>query len=246
MPGLVVKGRGTPITGVVLECLDDRVQLRDRNGAEHWFRLLPGGFEIDGSPVTLTRPSPAAEAAPAKRTASGSIATPREGARVARASRILVEGRHDAELLERVWGDDLRAEGIVVEMLDGADNLEEAVRGFGPGPRRRLGVLVDHLVEGSKESRIAATITHPDVLIVGHPYVDVWQAIKPSVVGRTSWPDVPRGQPWKEGIIAALGSTMEPAEFWRALLARLDDWTQLEAPLIGAVEELIDFVSVTT
>ena len=29
-------------------------------------------------------------------------------ARVARASRIFVEGRHDAELVEKVWGDDLR------------------------------------------------------------------------------------------------------------------------------------------
>ena len=156
----------------------------------------------------------------------------------------MVEGRHDAELVERVWGDDLRAEGIVVELLDGADNLEEVVRGFGPGPRRRLGVLLDHLVDGSKETRIAATITHPDVLIVGHPFVDIWQAIKPGVIGLGAWPQIPLGQPWKEGIMAAVGATGEPGVFWRDLLARIDDWTQIESPLIGAVEQMIDFVSV--
>jgi hypothetical protein len=104
-------------------------------------------------------------------------------------------------------------------------------------------VLLDHLVDGSKEQRIAERIDHPDVLIVGHPFIDIWQAVKPSVLGIAAWPDVPKGTPWKEGTIAALGSTLEPSEFWRALLARLDDWTQLEAPLIGAVESLIDFVS---
>jgi hypothetical protein len=30
---------------------------------------------------------------------------------VARASRIYVEGKHDAELVEKIWGDDLRAIG---------------------------------------------------------------------------------------------------------------------------------------
>ena len=244
IPGMVIKQRGSPITGTIIECLDDRVLVRDRLGSEHWMRLSPGGFEVDGSPVTLQKPvHHPADAAPS-RTASGSIAVPNQGARIARASRIMVEGRHDAELVERVWGDDLRAEGIVVELLDGADNLEEVVRGFGPGPRRRLGVLLDHLVDGSKETRIAATITHPDVLIVGHPFIDIWQAIKPGVIGLGAWPQIPLGQPWKEGIMAAVGATGEPGVFWRDLLARIDDWTQIESPLIGAVEQMIDFVSV--
>ena len=67
-------------------------------------------------------------------------------------SRIWVEGIHDAELIEKVWGADLRAEGVVVEQLEGADDLAERVRGFRPGDRRRLGILLDHLVDGSKES----------------------------------------------------------------------------------------------
>ena len=49
-------------------------------------------------------------------------------------------------------------------------------------------MLVDHLVPDSKESRIAdAVMASPgaagNVLIVGHPYVDVWQAIRPAVLG---------------------------------------------------------------
>src|SRR5205807_1626940 len=108
--------------------------------------------------------------------------------------------------------------GVVVEPLDGVDALPDAVRGFGPGPGRRLGVLVDHLVAGTKESRIVASVTSPDVLVTGHPYVDIWQAVKPARLGIRAWPVVPRGQPWKEGVCAALG-VAEPAELWRRILA---------------------------
>jgi hypothetical protein len=117
-------------------------------------------------------------------------------ARVAKASRILVEGGHDAELLEKVWGDDLRYEGIVIERLDGMDDLAAVVADFRPGPGRRLGVLLDHLVDGSKESREAAKIDHPHVLITGTPYVDVWEAVRPAVAGIDAWPDVPVGAQW--------------------------------------------------
>jgi hypothetical protein len=162
---------------------------------------------------------------------------------VAKASRILVEGRHDAELVEKVWGDDLRVEGVVVELLDGADNLAEIVRAFGPRPGRRLGVLLDHLVGGSKEQRIAAAVDHPDVLVTGHPFVDIWQAIRPSVAGIPAWPDVPRGRPWKEGVMEALGVRGEPGAYWQHVLGRVTAWTDLEPALIGAVEQLIDFVT---
>lgn len=79
-------------------------------------------------------------------------------ARTALASRIYVEGRHDAELVEQVWGADLRVEGVVVEYLGGVDDLAAIVAEFNPGPGRRLGVLVDHLVTGSKEARIADSV----------------------------------------------------------------------------------------
>jgi hypothetical protein len=241
-PGLVVTERGSPYPLVVLEAATDRMLVRDRRGAEHWLRPRPGGFEVDGRPVTLVPPRAPATAPPA-RTASGSFAAPDPSARVARASRLLVEGRHDAELVERVWGDDLRAEGVVVELLDGADHLTEVVSRFGPRPGRRLGVLLDHLVDGSKESRLAATISHPDVLVTGHPFVDIWQAVKPSVAGIPAWPDVPRGVPWKEGTLAALGVDAEPGTYWRRLLAKVTSWTDLEPELLNAVEQLIDFVT---
>jgi hypothetical protein len=161
---------------------------------------------------------------------------------MARASRLLVEGVHDAELVEKVWGDDLRVEGVVVELLDGADNLQEIVRSFGPRSGRRLGVLLDHLVDNSKETRIAAGVDHPDVLVTGHPYVDIWAAVKPSVVGIAAWPDVPKGQPWKEGICAALGVD-DPRLFWKKILNSISSYSDLQPPLVGAVEQLIDFVT---
>jgi hypothetical protein len=144
--------------------------------------------------------------------------------------------------VERIWGDDLRIEGVVVEPLSGVDHLPEAVREFGPGPGRRLGVLVDHLVPGSKEQRIAASVESEYVLVTGHPYVDVWQAVRPSVVGIAAWPEVPRGIPWKEGVCAALG-VGEPAELWRHIMSRVDGYRDVETPLITAIERLIDHVT---
>jgi hypothetical protein len=244
-PGLVVKQRGTPISGTVLGVVNGYLHVRDRQGFEHRMTLLTGGFEVDGQVVTLVEPRGVApgSAAP-RRTASGSVAAPRSTpAQVARASRMLVEGVHDAELVEKVWGDDLRGEGVVVERLDGADHLDDVVRAFGPRPGRRLGVLLDHLVEGSKEARIAATVADPNVLITGHPYVDIWQAVKPAVLGIEVWPTVPMGEPWKDGVLRRLGVDDEPGRFWRHLLGKVTSWTDLETPLIGAVEELIDFVT---
>ena len=244
-PGLVVKQRGTPITGTVVGVVNGVLHVRDRRGFEHRMTLLRGGFEVEGRIVTLVEPRSPAPGGPAvaARTASGSLAAPKAPAQVARASRILVEGLHDAELVERVWGDDLRVEGVVVEQLEGADHLDEVIRGFAPRPGRRLGVLLDHLVEGSKEHRIAARVAGPDVLVTGHPFVDIWQAVKPSVLGIDHWPEVPRGEPWKEGVLSRLSLDMEPGRFWRQLLGRVTSWTDLEPPLIGAVEQLIDFVT---
>jgi hypothetical protein len=175
-------------------------------------------------------------------TSSGSIAVAGHRARVARASRILVEGVHDAELVERVWGDDLRVEGVVVERLDGLDHLAAAVAGFGPGPGNRLGVLVDHLVPGTKEARLAATVTHPHVLVTGTPFVDVWEAVKPAVVGIEAWPDVPKGVDWKTGVCQRLG-VEDPTAMWRRILASVRTYDDLQPALVGAVERLIDFVT---
>ena len=226
----------------------DTVVLEDRHGTRREFPLLPAGFMVDGRLVTLTRPAfaPSAAKPTRTRTASGSIAVPDAPARVARASRIWVEGVHDAALVERIWGDDLRIEGVVVEPLDGIDDLAAHVRAFAPGPGRRIGVLADHLVAGSKESRIVADVQRSPfgahVLVTGHPYVDIWQAVKPSALGIDRWPDVPRGTDWKSGICSALGVS-DPREMWRKVLASVDGYSDVEVPLLRAVEELIDFVT---
>ena len=221
----------------------DTVTLADRFDRQRQFPMLPASFLLEGELVTLIRPA-AAAAAPSRpgRTASGSVAVAGVTAQVAKASRIWVEGVHDAALVERIWGEDLRIEGIVVEPLGGIDELAEHVRRFRPGTGRRLGVLVDHLVPGSKETRIAATVTSPHVLINGHPYVDIWQAVKPTALGIQAWPVIPPGRPWKEGVCAAAG-VADPADMWRRVLAGVSSYRDVETPLINAMERLIDFVT---
>jgi hypothetical protein len=243
--GLVVEEAGGGFCGAVVACEKHVVTLEDRFGRQRVFPLTRAAFLLEGKPVTLVRPAAAGPAAtgPA-RTASGSLAAPRPArARVARASRIYVEGRHDAELVERVWGDDLREVGVVVEYLEGVDDLPAIVSQFAPGPRRRLGVLVDHLVAGSKESRIAASVTSPQVLIVGHPFIDIWQAVKPAALGIGGWPAVSRGTSWKEGVLRALGWGTDTGAAWRRILAAVGSYADLEPELLGRVEELIDFVT---
>ncbi|MFI7098758.1 DUF3097 domain-containing protein [Streptomyces sp. NPDC050161] len=246
-PDLVVEEVTTGFCGAVIRCEKSAqgptVTLEDRFGKHRVFPMEPRGFLLEGKVVTLVRPAGRpAPSAPA-RTASGSVAVPGARARVARAGRIYVEGRHDAELVERVWGDDLRIEGVVVEYLEGIDDLPAIVRSFSPGPDARLGVLVDHLVPGSKESRIAAEVTGEHALVVGHPYIDVWEAVKPSSVGIPGWPSVPRGQDWKTGVCRALGWPENTGAAWQRILSGVRSYRDLEPALLGRVEELIDFVT---
>lgn len=243
--GLVVEDVQTGFCGAVVSWDKHGVTLEDRHGRRRAFPL-GAGFHFEGRPVALVRPRSPVTTRPA-RTASGSIAVMGQHARVARESRIYVEGKHDAELVEKVWGDDLRVEGVVVEELGGADDLVEIVREFAPGPGRRLGVLLDHLVDGSKESRIAAEAIRfagPDhLLVLGHPYVDVWQAVRPSVLGLDAWPEVPKGRPWKEGVLEAAGWPVDTVTAWRRILGSVRSYADLEPALLGRVEELIDFVT---
>jgi DUF3097, C-terminal domain/DUF3097, N-terminal domain len=247
--GMVVEDAQTGYVGAVVRVEYGRMELEDRGGRRKPFPVGPG-YLIHGKPVILTAPRQAAPAS-LTRTASGSVAVPGAKARVALSSRIYVEGRHDAELVEQVWGDDLRIEGVVVEYLGGVDDLAGIVEQFRPAPGRRLGVLVDHLVAGSKESRIADDVRRgpggAHTLVVGHPFIDIWQAVKPERLGIPAWPSVPRGVDWKHGVCRALGwphaRQADIAKAWQRIRGRVRDWNDLEPALIGRVEELIDFVT---
>ena len=249
--------------GLVVECADSgwcgaivgwdktslgwAVRLEDRRGAVRVFPAEPAAFLLEGRPVTLQRPRSAAPAAQAAtRTASGSIASAeRHVARVARQSRIWVEGTHDAELLEKVWGSDLRELGVVVEPLGGIDDLVAAVAQFEPSPQRRLVVLVDHLVPHSKETRIASEVERrwsPHARVLGHPFVDIWAGVRPSALGLQAWPEIPRGTPWKAGICAALGWPADERAAWRRILGAVRTYSDLEPSVLGRVEEAIDLV----
>ncbi|QFG68894.1 DUF3097 domain-containing protein [Ornithinimicrobium pratense] len=257
--GLVVEDVDTGWCGAVVRVEKaggmQVVHLEDRRGKVKGFPLGPG-FLLEGSPVVLTAPTAerraqvAAAKQAARRTASGSVRVNGQPARVASGSRIWVEGRHDAELVEKVWGDDLRVEGVVVEMLDGVDDLAGEIRRFAPTAQRRLGVLVDHLVPGTKESRIvaAAEKVSQHVRILGHPYVDVWQSVKPARLGLQSWPVIEKGRSWKHGVLAELGwphtSQTDVALGWKKILSSVRSYSDLEPTLLASVEELIDFVTV--
>ncbi|MFJ4158640.1 DUF3097 domain-containing protein [Microbacterium testaceum] len=246
---LVVEVAGTDFVGAVTRVDGMNVELEDRFGKRRLFPL-GGGFLVDGKPVVLKAPATAPKGR--TRTASGSFAAEDQRARTARASRIFVEGKHDAELVEKVWGADLRAEGVVVEFLEGVDLLEEKLDAEPPTAERRYGVLVDHLVPNSKESRIAEKIARgrhgAHVRIVGHPFVDVWQCVTPRALGIAAWPEVPRGIEWKVGVCRALGWPAEEqadtARAWQHILSKVTTFRDLEPALLGRVEELIDFVTV--
>jgi Protein of unknown function (DUF3097) len=246
---LVVEVAADGFCGAVVGVASGLVELEDRHGRRRLFPVGPG-FLVDGADVVLTPPAPVTSRVP-QRTASGSFAAPETRARVARASRILVEGRHDAELVEKVWGDDLRAEGVVVEYLQGIDLLNSALDAEPPSAERRYGVLVDHLVAGSKETRIADAIARGPhgrhIRIVGHPHVDVWQCVTPRAMGIERWPDVPRGTDIKVGTCRALGwpsdTPADLARAWQRILGRVHSYRDLDPALLGRVEELIDFVT---
>ena len=251
--------------GMVLEDLNGwvgEVVRAERIGGEIFFGLedahgrvknfpLGIGYFLEGEPVEIVAPTPR-KTSGRKISRSGSVAVENAPARVARASRIWVEGLHDAELVEKVWGHDLRVEGIVVEPLHGVDDLATAVEEFSPGPERRLGILVDHLLKGTKEERVVAeALAVPgaagNIKIVGHPFIDIWQGVKPQVLGIPAWPQVPRGEDWKKGILRRLGqphqNQEDVANAWKRILSRVDSYSDLDPTLLGPVESLIDFLT---
>lgn len=242
-PDLVLLHRPTGIRGSLVKFTGELAVLKDTRGGRHTFENHPGSFAHQGETVVLVRPSrPVGQDSPTTRlSAAGGVVATESRARVAQASRLWVEGDHDARFMERVWGDELRELGIVVEAMRGIDDLVAAVADFQPRKDRRLAILVDHLVPGSKETRIAEQVTDRNVLIVGHPFVDIWQCVRPRALGIDAWPEVPRGEDWKSGICSRLGwgST---ADGWRRVISAVDSYADLEPELVGAVESALDML----
>lgn len=243
-PDMVLLHRSTGRRGRVLKFTGELVVLIDNRGREFTFENHPGAFAHRGETVHLVRrPRPSEPTGPRlERSAAGALVDRDAAARVARASRIWVEGDHDARLIERVWGDELREFGIVVEPLGGIDDLVPEIRRFGPADDRRLAVLVDHLVPGSKESRVVGAVDDPNVLVVGHPFVDIWQCVRPKALGIAAWPEVPVGEDWKTGVCRRLGWGA-PHEGWKRVLGAVDTFADLDSSLIGAVEEALDMLT---
>lgn len=240
--GLVVEVMADGFVGAVVNFErtydGDFIRLEDRHGRERIFKMREGAFMIDGQRVSLTRYVPKA---PQQRSNSGSRRVHNVEAKVAAPSRIWVEGIHDAAIVEKIWGHDLRVEGVVVEYLEGLDNLPERLDEFQPQHGRRVGVLADHLVTGSKEMRLSSSVV-PHVLVTGHPFIDIWAAVKPERLGLRAWPEVPYGEDWKTGVCRRVGWS-DPKEGWNRVYNAVSSFRDVDSSLIGAVERLVDFVT---
>src|SRR5690606_41956167 len=85
-----------------------------------------------------------------------------------------------------------------------------------------------HSLPTRRSSDLAEAVTgeHPRwVRVVGHPWVDVWQCVRPRSVGIAAWPEVPRGEEWKAGVCSRLGWA-SVADGWRRVLgARSEEHT---------------------
>ncbi|MGB3410013.1 MAG: DUF3097 family protein [Microthrixaceae bacterium] len=242
-PDIALLHRPTGIRGTLAKFTDQLAVLKDSRGGLHTFENHPGSFAHQGETVVLVRPPrpEKSDGVGTRLSAAGGVVATESAARVAQASRFWVEGDHDARFMERVWGDELRELGIVVEPMRGIDDLVTAVAEFQPRADRRLAILVDHLVPGSKETRIAEKVTDPNALIVGHPFVDIWQCVRPRSMGIESWPEVPRGEEWKAGICSRLGwGTIHDG--WRRVLSAVNSFADLEPQLVGAVETALDML----
>ena len=199
------------------------VVLEDRHGVRRPFLLRAAAFLLDGARghPGASRRRPRRAAPP--RTASGSIAV--ADLRAAGGARVADLGRGPCTTpssSRRSGATTCASRASSSSRCTAPTTCSALVREFAPGPGRRLGVLLDHLVPGSKETRIAEEVRRAHgahVTVLGHPYVDVWQAIRPQVLGIDAWPVVPKGQPWKQGVLAAAGTAVRHARRRRRRVA---------------------------
>ena len=241
---LVVEDPSSGFVGAVVRCEKDVVHLEDRFGKVRGYPLGPG-FWVDGRPVVLVRPKQAGPVRPDAQRLGLDLRGRRPGAGRPRRAASTSRASTTPSWSRRSGATTCAIEGVVVEPLHGVDDLPAIVKEFRPTQGRRLGVLVDHLVRGSKESRIAEQITGEHALVVGHPFIDIWQAVKPSVVGIKAWPVDPEGRALEgRRLHGAWAGRTTPATSGRSASSpACSSFTDLEPELLGRVEELIDFVT---
>ena len=250
--GMVLEDATTGFCGAVTRWENGLVVLEGRGDKRRSFPI-GYGLLLEGKPVLVKVPprAPATGQRTPGRTASGSVAGPTERAKVALPSRIYVEGRHDAELVEKIWGDDLRHVGVVVEFMDGIDDLSDIVAEFRPERGRRWACWPITWCPAARSPgsppawrrvRTARTCSSPAI-----PSWTSGRRSSRSKLGLPSWPHVPRGTDIKHGTCAALGwphrDQADIARAWQRILATVTSWSDLERGLLTPVEQLIDFVT---
>ena len=208
--------------------------------------MLPAAFLLDGRPVTLVRPAARRPAArgPGARTASGSFAVAGAPARVARASRIWVEGVHDAALRRTDLGRRPARRGR---------RGRTARRHRRPGRARARrsarpasgGSACSSTTSWPAARRRASSPSVPRTPTRARHRPPLRRRLAGGEADRARHRRVADGAArhrLEDGICAALGVS-DPREMWRRVLAGVDSYADVEVPLLRAVEELIDFVT---
>ena len=116
---------------------------------------------------------------------------------------------------------------------------------FDPGPGAAAwGCCSTTSSPGSKEQRAAERLPPTRTCwSPATPSSTCGRPIDPSLAGLAAWPDVPRGGRGRRACRRPAASS-EPAGSGASLLRRVRTYADLDPALVGAVEQLIDFVTV--
>ena len=104
-------------------------------------------------------------------------------------------------------------------------------------------MLVDHLVPGSKEAPSPPTSARTHVLVTGHPYVDIWQAVKPACGRHRRMAGHPARYRLEDRRLRAARLARPGHGLADGTRCACNSYADLEVPLLEAVEQLIDFVT---
>ena len=118
-----------------------------------------------------------------------------------------------------------------------------AVDEFAPAPRRTLADPGRPPGPGIQGDAARRRRGRPHVLVVGHPFVDIWQCVRPKAMGIEAWPEVPRGEDWKAGICGRWVG--ESRRRLARVISAVDSFADLEPQLVGAVETALDALAPT-